>query len=73
MAKETADSRVAVTPSLLEEIQDWSEITDLPQHKVLAWLIEQAKLRLAETRPDVIEVYNRRQQIKSYGDLKVAI
>lgn len=68
-----AERRVAVTDDLLEEIQDWSEITGRRQHEVLSWLIEQAKLHLAETRPDVIKAYDQRQQIKAFGNMKVAI
>lgn len=72
MASEVADKRVAVTPSLLDEIQAWSEITGLKQHEVLTWLIKEAKIQIEVTRPDVIETYNRYREIDT-RQFKVAI
>lgn len=68
-----AERRVAVTDELLEEIQDWSEITGRKQHEVLTWLIEQAKLHLTQSRPEAMEAYKLRQQVKAYENMKVAI
>jgi hypothetical protein len=73
MANEIADQRVAVTPSLLEEIRDWAEITDLKQHEVLSWLIKEAKVQIEATRPEVIEAYENLQEYKSRHKIKVAI
>lgn len=73
MDKQIANGRVAVTPSLLEEIQDWSEMTGQKQHETLSWLIELAKERLAETRPDIMATYRNLQEYKTRGRFKVAI
>ena len=68
-----AEKRVAITDELQEKIQDWAEVTSLRQHEVLSWLISLGEAHLAETRPDALKAYERLQEFKASGKIKVAI